>query len=93
MASHESAKKSIRKSEKRRVINASRMNRIRTFIKKLEQTLADKVSKEEILKAFSEMQREVMRGVNKRVIHKNAAARKISRMCHRVKVATGEVAQ
>ena len=90
MASHESAKKSIRKSTKQRAVNASRMNRIRTFIKKLEQAIADKVSKENILKAFSEMQKEIMKGVNKKVVHKNAAARKISRMCHKVKVATGE---
>ena len=90
MASHESAKKSIRKSTRQRAVNASRMNRIRTFIKKLEQAIADKVSKENVLKAFSEMQKEIMKGVNKKVVHKNAAARKISRMCHKVKVATGE---
>lgn len=90
MASHESAKKSIRKSVKQRVVNLNRLNRIRTFIKKLEQAIIEKVSKESVLKAFSEMQKEVMRGVNKNVIHKNAAARKISRMCHKVKIAVGE---
>ena len=90
MASHESAKKSIRKSARQRAVNVSRMNRIRTFIRKLEQAIEEKISKESILKAFSEMQKEIMKGVNKRVIHKNAAARKISRMCHKVKVAVGE---
>ena len=66
------------------------MNRIRTFIKKLEQAIAEKVSKESILQAFSEMQKEIMKGVNKKVVHRNAAARKISRMSHKVKVAVGE---
>ncbi|MBR1479986.1 MAG: 30S ribosomal protein S20 [Alphaproteobacteria bacterium] len=90
MASHASAKKSIRKSEKQRVVNLNRMNRIRTFIKKLEKAIADKLEKESILRAFSEMQKELLRGVSKRVVHKNAAARKISRMHHKVKVAIGD---
>ena len=90
MASHESAKKCIRKSARQHAVNTSRMNRIRTFIKKLEQAIAEKVSKENILKSFSEMQKEIMKGVNKKVVHKNAAARKISRMSHKVKVAIGE---
>ncbi|MDO4975612.1 MAG: 30S ribosomal protein S20 [Alphaproteobacteria bacterium] len=90
MASHESAKKSIRKTERQHIVNQNRLSRIRTFIKKLEQAITSNASKESILSAFSEMQKEIMRGVNKRVIHKNAAARKISRMSHKVKVAIGE---
>lgn len=90
MASHESAKKSIRKAEKQRNVNINRLSRIRTFIKKLEKAISEKVSKENIITAFSEMQKEVMRGVNKNVIHKNAAARKISRLCTKVKAAIGE---
>ena len=90
MASHESAKKSIRKSTRQHAVNVSRMNRIRTFIKKLEKAIAEKATKENIVSAFSEMQKEIMKGVNKKVVHKNAAARKISRMSHKVKVALGE---
>lgn len=90
MASHESAKKSIRKSARQHAVNMSRMNRIRTFIRKLEQAIEEKISKEDILKAFSEMQKEIMKGVNKKVVHRNAAARKISRMSHKVKVTIGE---
>lgn len=90
MASHKSAKKSIRKTEKQRVVNQNRLSRIRTFVKKLEQAITTNVSKESILTAFSEMQKEIMRGVNKRVVHKNAAARKISRMSHKVKIVLGE---
>jgi ribosomal protein S20 len=36
------------------------------------------------------VQKEIMRGVSKHVIHKNTASRKISRMCKRVKFAIGE---
>ena len=90
MASHESAKKSIRKAEKQRNVNINRLSRIRSFVKKLEKAISEKVSKENIITAFSEMQKEVMRGVNKNVIHKNAAARKISRLCTKVKAAIGE---
>lgn len=90
MASHESAKKSIRKTERQHIVNQNRLSRIRTFVKKLEQAIANNVSKENILTAFSEMQKEIMRGVSKRVVHKNAAARKISRMSHKVKAVLGE---
>lgn len=90
MASHESAKKSIRKSAKQRVVNVNRMSRIRTFVKKVEQAIAEKLDKSNILAAFSDMQKEVMRGVTKNVIHKNSASRKISRMAKRIKVAIGE---
>ena len=36
MAHHKSAKKRIRRNERRRVINHARISRIRTFVKKVE---------------------------------------------------------
>ncbi|MDR1034764.1 MAG: 30S ribosomal protein S20 [Holosporales bacterium] len=90
MASHESAKKSIRKTARQRVVNISRLSRIRTFIKKLESDIANKLDKEVIFATFSVMQKEIMRGVGKRVIHKNTAARKISRMNKKMKLIIGE---
>jgi small subunit ribosomal protein S20 len=90
MASHRSAEKSIRKSARQRVVNLNRLNRIRTFVKKLESAIAEKVSKKGILAAFSEMQKEIMKGVNKKVIHKNSASRKISRMNYKIKLAIGK---
>ncbi len=92
MASHKSAKKSIRKTARQRVVNVNRLSRIRTFIKKVEQAIAEKVEKSVVLAAFSDMQKEMMRGASKNVIHKNAASRKISRIAKRVKVAVGEQA-
>ncbi|MDR1233712.1 MAG: 30S ribosomal protein S20 [Holosporales bacterium] len=90
MASHESAKKSIRKTAKQRIVNINRLSRIRTFVKKLESAISGKSPGDVIISAFSKMQKELMRGAGKRVIHKNAAARKISRMSKKVKVALGE---
>ena len=93
MASHESAKKSIRKAERQRMVNMMRTSRIKTFIKKVEAAIAQNLDKGEILKAFSDMQKEVMRGVTKHVLHKNTASRKISRIARRVKIAIGEANQ
>ncbi|MDR0744535.1 MAG: 30S ribosomal protein S20 [Holosporales bacterium] len=90
MASHESAKKSLRKSVKQRTVNMMRLSRIKTFIKKVEEAISKKQTKNEIIAAFSEMQKEVMRGITKRIFHKNTAARKISRICKKVKIAIGE---
>lgn len=90
MASHKSTKKSVRKSERQRLVNMSRTSRIKTFIKKVDEAIAQKLNKEKIFSLFSGMQKEIMRGAAKRVFHKNAAARKISRICKRVKLATGE---
>ncbi len=87
MASHASAKKSIRKTEKQKSINTSRMSRIKTFVKKLDSLLINNGKPEEIKDSFSKMQKELMRGAAKKVIHKNTANRKISRMAAKVKAA------
>ena len=83
--------KDIRNAERKRIVNMMRRSRMKTFVAKLEKAIADKLSKEVILKAFSEMQKELSRGAAKRVIHKNTASRKISRMFHKVKVAIGDI--
>jgi small subunit ribosomal protein S20 len=90
MASHDSAKKSIRKTARQTVVNRNRISRIRTFIKRVEAAISDKLPKDSVLESFSNMQKEIMQGVSKNVIHKNAAARKVSRIHKRVKSAIGE---
>lgn len=83
MAHHKSAKKRIRQTETRTEVNRARVSRIRTFVKKVELALAagDKAAAQE---AFSAAEPELMSGVNKGVIHKNTAARKVSRLAARV---------
>ena len=83
MANTPQAKKRIRRNEKRAEINGNRLGRIRTFVKKVEAALAggDKSAAAEALKAA---QPELARGVSRGVIHKNTAARKMSRLSKRV---------
>lgn len=84
MANIQSAEKRIRQTERRTVINKNRISRIRTFIKKTETAIAsgDAGAAQQ---AFSAMQPEIQRGVTKGVLHRNTAARKISRLHARLK--------
>ena len=84
MANHASSKKRIRRNVRRTEINRDRRSRIRTFIKKVELALTagDATQAES---AFKMAQPEIQRGVAKGVVHKNAAARKMSRLTARIK--------
>lgn len=84
MANTLQSKKRIRRNERRTEINKSRVSRIRTSIRKLDEAIAsgDKAAASEALKAA---QPEIMRGVTKGVLHKNTASRKISRLAKSVK--------
>ncbi|GMM61168.1 30S ribosomal protein S20 [Novosphingobium pituita] len=83
MANTPQARKRIRRNERRAEINGNRLSRIRTFVKKVEAALAggDKTVAAEALKAA---QPELARGVARGVVHKNTAARKLSRLSKRV---------
>ena len=83
MANTPQAKKRIRRNERRAEINGNRMSRIRTFVKQVESALdgGDKTAAAEALKAA---QPELARGVARGVLHKNTAARKLSRLTKRV---------
>ena len=83
MANSPQAKKRIRSSEARTLVNKNRRSRIRTFVKKVEGALeaGDKSAAEVALK---EAQPELQRGVTKGLVHKKTAARKISRLAQQV---------
>jgi small subunit ribosomal protein S20 len=87
MANTTSAKKATRKIARRTEINRDRVSRVRTFVRKVEEAIAsgDKAAAAEALK---QAQPEMMRAAGRGVIHRNTAARKISRLAARVK-ATG----
>ena len=83
MANHKSAIKRARQSEERRVRNRSCKTRIKNVIRGLDEALTAKASEksaEELKKAVSVIGVAAARGV----IHKNTAARKISRLTRRV---------
>ena len=83
MANTPQAKKRIRRNDRRAEINGARVSRIRTFIKQLESALASG-DKDSAQAAMKKVQPELARGVAKGVVHKNTAARKISRLTKRV---------
>ena len=84
MANTTSAKKMVRKIARRTEINKNRRSRMRTFVKKVELALAAG-NAEEAKTAMLTAQSEVMRAASKGIIHKNTAARKVSRLNARVK--------
>ncbi|WP_375620840.1 MULTISPECIES: 30S ribosomal protein S20 [unclassified Bartonella] len=84
MANTPSARKAVRKVAARTQVNKARRSRVRTFIRKFDDALAggDKASAEI---AFKNFEPEIMRAVSKGIFHKNAAARKVSRLAKRLK--------
>ena len=83
MANTPQAKKRIRRNDRRAEINGARMSRIRNYLKKVE-TAVEAGDKKEAQDALSNAQPELARGVARGVIHKNTAARKMSRLSKRV---------
>ncbi|MXO52289.1 30S ribosomal protein S20 [Erythrobacter gaetbuli] len=83
MANTPQAKKRIRRNDKRAEINGARMSRIRNFVKKVELAI-EGGDKETAKTALLNAQPEMARGVARGVMHKNTAARKMSRLSKRV---------
>lgn len=83
MANTPQARKRIRRNANRAVINGARVSRIRTFVKQVESALASG-DKDQARAALQRVQPELARGVSKGVVHRNTAARKLSRLTKRV---------
>ncbi len=83
MANTPQAKKRIRRNARRADINRTRVSRIRPFVKQVESALAAG-DKEQARDALKRVQPELARGVAKGVLHKNMAARKLSRLTRRL---------
>ena len=64
--------------------NRSRVSRIRTYVKKVEEALAAGDAEAAAL-ALKAAEPELMRGSSKGVLHKSTASRKVSRLTKRVK--------
>ncbi|WP_375255075.1 30S ribosomal protein S20 [Yoonia sp.] len=84
MANSPQAKKRARQNAARFAVNKMRRSRIRTYLRAVEEAIAsgDQTAAAAALKAA---QPEIMRGVTKGIMHKNTAARKVSRLAARVK--------
>lgn len=83
MANTHSAKKAIRKIERRADVNRSRRSQMRTYVRKVEEAIAagDPGVAAEALRAAQPL---VMRAGQKGIVHAKAAARKVSRLSRRV---------
>lgn len=79
-----SAKKRVRRNARREVINHARKSRVATFVRKVEAAI-ERRDRDAARTAFREAQPELMRGVRKSVVHRNTAARKLSRLSARIK--------
>jgi small subunit ribosomal protein S20 len=84
MAHHKSAEKRIRQTVKRTAINRARTSRIKTAVKQVEVAIASG-NKTEAEAALKVAQPELHSGIGKGSIHRNTAARKISRLSKRIK--------
>lgn len=84
MAHHISAQKRIRQTERRTLVNRSRVSRIRTFIKRVEKAI-ESGNYTEAQQALRQAQPEIMRGVSKGVLKLGTASRRVSRLSARVK--------
>ena len=83
MANTPQAKKRIRRNAARAEVNGARTSRIRSFVKKVETAIAGG-DKDAAAAALKSAQPELARGVARGVLHKNTAARKMSRLSKRV---------
>ena len=84
MANTSSAKKAVRKIARRTAVNKSRRSEMRTYVRKVEEAIGAKDATAAAA-AVREAEPLVARAAQKGILHKNTAARKISRLTKRVK--------
>lgn len=84
MANTKSAAKAARQALRRKVVNVARVTGLRTELKKVEQAIASG-DKEAARAALKGAQPVLMRSASRGVIHRNAMARKLSRLSKRIK--------
>ncbi|MGI9385453.1 MAG: 30S ribosomal protein S20 [Methyloligellaceae bacterium] len=84
MANTKSAKKAVRQISRRTEVNKSRRSRMRTFIRQIETAIeaGDQAAAQAALRAA---QPQIARAAQKGVIHKNTAARRVSRLSARIR--------
>ena len=83
MANIKSAKKRTRKIVRQTIANKNIRNRVRTFVKKVDEAMGE--SKDAAKTAMIAAESELMKSASKGIISKQAAARKISRLSAKVK--------
>lgn len=87
MANIKSAKKRARQTEKKRIKNLNRRTSIKTAVKKIFEAIEKGESKEKTLELLKSAEAQLARAKCKKVVHKRAASRKISRLTKKVNAA------
>jgi small subunit ribosomal protein S20 len=85
-----SAKKRVRVEAKRRARNKAVKSTVRTFVTKARNAIADAAGEPETEEAIRDAMSQLDRAVSKGVLHRNNAARRKSRLMHRLHVAQAE---
>jgi small subunit ribosomal protein S20 len=88
MANTRSAKKATRVASRKALINKSRLSKIRSSVRGVEEAITSG-NKSNAEAALRKAAPELARGAQKGVMHKNAASRKVSRLTARVKAMKG----
>ncbi|MBL8589740.1 MAG: 30S ribosomal protein S20 [Methylobacteriaceae bacterium] len=89
MANTASAKKAVRKIARRTAVNKARRSQMRTYVKKVEEALAAG-NAAAAAAALTDAEPRMMRAAQKGIVHKNTAARKVSRLAARVRTLMGQ---
>jgi small subunit ribosomal protein S20 len=84
MANTKSATKAARQATRRMAINKSRASQVKSYVRKVEEAIASG-DQEAAKAALAAAQPILMRSAQKRVVHKKAASRKVSRLTARLK--------
>lgn len=84
MANTSAAKKALRSSANKKEVNNSRKNRIRSFVRKVDDAI--KAGDEKNARAaFKALEPEIMRGVTKKIFKLNTASRKLTRLASAIR--------
>ncbi len=84
MPNSSSAKKRLRQTERKTKVNRSRISRIRTFVRKVEEAIESGDS-DAAKAALRAAEPELIRGARKSVLHRNTARRKVSRLSKQIR--------
>jgi small subunit ribosomal protein S20 len=84
MANTVSAKKAVRKIERKTAVNRDRRSKMRSYIRRVDEAVASG-DHAAAAAALKDAQPLIMRAANAGIVHKNAAARKVSRLTRKVK--------
>ena len=87
MANHKSALKRARQNEERRLRNKSTKTRVKNVVKNVRQAVAGQIEAD-ALSELNTAKSAIDKAAKKGVIHRNTAARKISRLTKQVNAAS-----